>query len=233
MQPPSLPQAQKYMMETFFVSVAKARELPAQPTTARAGGFSPPPVGAWQKGYPTLDLAVKVKRRSVALPAGKAGPSLRDRSRLPALIARPRSHNSGDGKVGLASPSKGEARPHRCVGRDGKVSPCGFGGGRSANQGEQPSPTIAPTTAGPSRRSPSSWLFLSMSAIGASCAHVYVMKKRQEEKLKNMEEGGEKSVVEDKAKKMSLGNYIVTALKATNVTHSCVGNLTEFNLIIA
>ncbi|KAI3431088.1 uncharacterized protein J3R85_008005 [Psidium guajava] len=40
-----------------------------------------------------------------------------------------------------------------------------------------------------------------MSSIGASCANVYVMKKRQEEKLKKMEEAGqkrEKPVVEDK-----------------------------------
>ncbi|KAL3728781.1 hypothetical protein ACJRO7_033372 [Eucalyptus globulus] len=31
-----------------------------------------------------------------------------------------------------------------------------------------------------------------MSSIGASCANVYVMKKRQEEKLKKLEEEGRK-----------------------------------------
>ncbi|KAL3728785.1 hypothetical protein ACJRO7_033376 [Eucalyptus globulus] len=36
-----------------------------------------------------------------------------------------------------------------------------------------------------------------MSSIGASCAHLYAMKERQEYKLKKMEEEGEKSVVED------------------------------------
>ncbi|KAL3728787.1 hypothetical protein ACJRO7_033378 [Eucalyptus globulus] len=38
-----------------------------------------------------------------------------------------------------------------------------------------------------------------MSSIGATSAHVYVMKKRQEEKLKKMEKEGAKSVGEDKA----------------------------------
>ncbi|KAF8019082.1 hypothetical protein BT93_H3835 [Corymbia citriodora subsp. variegata] len=37
-----------------------------------------------------------------------------------------------------------------------------------------------------------------MSSIGASCARVYVMKKRQEEKLKKMEEEGEKITAKDK-----------------------------------